>query len=256
MSIYGYVRISTKKQSLERQIKNVLDYSEGKALIIQEVVSGTNDKKQEWEKLEKRLKKGDVVIFDSVSRMSRKSKTGFELYKKLFEKDITLIFLKEPHINTDTYKKAIKKDSIELIGSNIDFILEGINKYLLSLIEMQIKIAFDQSEKEVLDLRQRVKEGLGVAKSLGAQIAHKKGQPVNIKRESLLLEIIINYSKDFNGQSSDKVVMEIIKYKIKEHNINEIKKDTRSKKIFASTISRQTYYKYKNKAKEALCLES
>lgn len=56
----------------------------------------------------------------------------FLMYNNLFSKGINLIFLKEPHINTDTYKSALQ-GGIPTTGTNIDCILEGINKYLLSL---------------------------------------------------------------------------------------------------------------------------
>lgn len=55
------------------------------------------------------MKAGDTIIFDSVSRMSRDAEEGFRLYEKLFNRNVSLIFLKEPHINTDTYRKAIGK---------------------------------------------------------------------------------------------------------------------------------------------------
>ena len=45
-----------------------------------------------------------------------------------------------------------------MTGTAVDFILDGINKYLLELAKEQIKLAFEQSEKEVQDLRQITRE--------------------------------------------------------------------------------------------------
>ena len=42
---------------------------------------------------------------------------------------------------------------------NVDFILKGINEYLMALAKEQIKLAFEQSEKEVAELHQRTREG-------------------------------------------------------------------------------------------------
>ena len=70
---------------------------------------------------------GDTIVFDSVSRMSRQEE-GFKLYVQLFEAGINLVFLKEPHINTDTYKKAINVQ-IQMTGTNADIILQAIKEY-------------------------------------------------------------------------------------------------------------------------------
>ena len=80
----------------------------------------------------KRVVQGDTIVFDSVSRMSRNAQEGFEIYKELYGRGVDLVFLKEPHINTETYKTALE-NNIKLTGINVDFIFEGINKYLFSL---------------------------------------------------------------------------------------------------------------------------
>ena len=67
---YGYARISTKQQSIERQIRNI-SAAFPDARIYREAYTGTKIERPEFEKLLKRLKSGDTVVFDSVSRMSR-----------------------------------------------------------------------------------------------------------------------------------------------------------------------------------------
>ena len=99
--IYGYCRISTKQQNIERQIRNILaEYP--KAKLYKEAYTGTKLERPEFEKLLKRLKAGDTVVFDSVSRMSRNAEDGWTLYESLYNKGINLVFLKEHHIDTDT----------------------------------------------------------------------------------------------------------------------------------------------------------
>lgn len=51
---YGYVRISTKKQSIDRQIRNIKTVCP-KVIIVQEIYTGTTTDRPEWGKLEKRL---------------------------------------------------------------------------------------------------------------------------------------------------------------------------------------------------------
>ena len=221
--IYGYCRISTSKQSIERQIRNITkEYPT--ATIIKEVFTATKISRPQFDKLLKIVKKGDTIVFDSVSRMSRNSEEGFKLYEELFNNGIEMVFLKEPHINTSTYKKAIS-NNIALTNTNVDFILEGVNKYLMSLAKEQIKLAFIQSEKEVEDLHQRTKEGIITAKLNGKQIGQKKGVKLTTKKSIKAKEQILKYSNEFNGSLKDSDVMKLI------------------------GISKNSYYKYKKELK-------
>lgn len=106
---YGYCRISTPKQNIDRQERNILEVYPS-AHIVKEVYTGTKTiGRKEWSKLYKPVKQEAVagkeitIIFDSVSRMSRNAEEGFTLYEELFNLGIILVFLKEQHINTDTY---------------------------------------------------------------------------------------------------------------------------------------------------------
>ena len=222
--IYGYCRISTKQQSIERQIRNIKAYNEN-AVILQEAFTGTKVDRPIFSKLLKQVKEGDTIVFDSVSRMSRNVEEGFALYEELFNKGISLVFLKERHIDTDTYKKALE-NNLQMTNTNVDFILEGINKYLMALAEEQIVIAFEQSEKEVKDLQQRTKEGIETARLNGKQIGLEKGTKLTTKKSIECKELIQKYSKDFEGSLSDKHCIRLI------------------------GISSNTYYKYKRELRE------
>ena len=142
------------------------------------------------------------------------------MYNELFGKVINLIFLKEPHINTDTYKPALH-DGIPTTRTNIDCILDGINKYLLSLAKGQIRLAFEQSEKEVQDLRQRTKERLQTARLSGKQIGQVRGTKLTTKKSVTAKEIILKHNKTFGGSLNDAEI------------------------ITQAGISRKTFYKYK-----------
>lgn len=218
--IYGYCRISTPKQSIIRQIRNILSaYSE--AIIYQEVYTGKKlYERKEFEKLLSRVKKGDTIVFDSVSRMSRNADDGIELYLELYDKGVNLVFLKESYINTETYKSALS-NSIELTGDDVDDILIGVNSYLKKLATKQIRLAFEQAEKEVTDLAQRTSEGIETARLNGKQIGLQKGSKLTAKKSTPAKEKILKYSKAFYGSLNDKEVIAIV------------------------GISRNTYYKYK-----------
>lgn len=197
MTIYGYTRISTPKQSIERQIRNIkAEYPT--AVILQEEYSGTKITRPKFDKLLCSVKSGDVIVFDSVSRMSRCAADGFSVYQMLYNNGVELVFLKEPQINTLTYKKAIA-NSLQLTGTSIDFILDGINKYLLELAKEQIKLAFEQAEKEVEDLHQRTKEGIITARLNGKQIGNKAGTRLTTQKSISAKKIISLHLVDFGG---------------------------------------------------------
>ena len=220
---YGYCRISKAKQVIERQIRNI-KVAFPEAIIVQEVFTRTRMDRKEWQKLLKIIKPGDTIVFDSVSRMSGNAVEGFAEYERLYNMVVVLIFLKEPHINSETYKKALEQN-IKLTGRSVDFILEGINKYLLALAKEQIKLAFEQSEKEVEDLHQRTKEGLVTARMAGKQIGHKRGAKIITKKSFEKKQIILKHSRAFNGSLNDAEV------------------------ILLTGLSRNTFYKYKRELK-------
>ena len=135
--IYAYCRISRQQQSIERQIRNIkAEYQN--AIIIEETFTGTSIDRPNWNKLYKIVKKGDTIIFDSVSRMSRSSDEGVKTYFELYSRGVNLIFLKEHYIDTAIYTENIR-DKIELNGSDEDEIFKGLNNYFRKLAERQIK---------------------------------------------------------------------------------------------------------------------
>ena len=146
LKVYGYCRISRKQQNIERQIRNIKSaYPE--AVVISEAYTGTRiEGRREFERLLKVVKSGDCIVFDSVSRMSRNAADGFTLYQSLLQRDVELVFLKEPHINTATYREAAEKQ-ISAVQTGDDAtdellaaITAGINKYMLRLAERQIQL--------------------------------------------------------------------------------------------------------------------
>lgn len=213
--IYGYARVSTRKQRLDRQMSNLMTACPS-AVIKSEYYTGTTTIRPEWEKLKKRLVSGDTVIFDSVSRMSRNAEEGFLDYQELFNRNINLVFLKEPHINTDVYKQSISKAiDIEVSTGNqaIDEYFSGnmelVNRLLMRLAQQQIKVAFDQAEKEVTDLHQRISEGMRESKVKGKQIGLVKGTSLTTKKSAECKSIITMHSKTFGGTLSDVDVMKL-----------------------------------------------
>lgn len=224
MTIYGYCRISTKQQSIERQIRNIKSKYPS-AVIVAETFTGTKMDRPKWNNLLKRIQKGDLIVFDSVSRMSRNADEGFQTYESLFNRGIELVFLKEPHIDTEIYKKAME-NNLKMTGTAVDLILDGVNLYLLSLAKEQILLSFLQSEKEVMDLRQRTKEGIETARLNGKQIGLKSGRKLKTKKSLEGKREILKHSKHFNGTLNDRECLRL------------------------TGLSRNTFYRYKKELRE------
>lgn len=232
--IYGYCRISTSKQNIERQIRNISEAFPN-AQIKQEVYTGTKIvNRPEWNKLYKKVHEGDTIVFDSVSRMSRNADEGFSTYMELYNRGVNLIFLKEQTINTDSYRSlADGKIKLSISTSDTDAdelvnnILSVVSKYISKLAEKQIKLAFIQSQKEVDDLHQRTKEGIKTAKLDGKQIGLPKGSRLTTKKSIEAKEKIRKYNNTFGGSLNNEDTWKLI------------------------GISKMTFYKYKNEMLES-----
>lgn len=232
--IYGYCRISTAKQSIDRQITNITR-AYPTAIIIQETYTGTKSSRPEWQKLLKKLNTGDTVVFDSVSRMSRNASEGFNTYMDLYNKGINLVFLKEQTINTDSFKSVLGDNKLSVkVNTNdddtdrlINGIMSEVAIYITKLAEKQIRLAFEQSEKEVQDLHERTSEGIREARKQGKQVGRKNGQQITTKKSIAVKEMIVKYHKAFGkGTLNDIDTMAMINGQ-------------------GVGVARNSYYKYK-----------
>ncbi len=206
--IYGYARISRKTQSIDRQIRNIKrEYPE--AVISKEAYTGTKMDRPEWIKLYNKLRSGDTLVFDQVSRMSRDSEEGFRVYEELYKLGVNLVFLKEPHINTDVYKDVAQVQNTGDKDLDETFI-KAINEYFMRLAKRQIKLAFEQAEKEVTDLHQRTREGIETARIKGKQIGQIKGKKLfSRKAEKAKIYILENCSAYEGDKTLYKIANEL-----------------------------------------------
>lgn len=235
MKEYGYCRISTPQQSIDRQERNIrAEYPN--ACIVKETYTGTKlDGRKELEKILRVVKAGDIIVFDSVSRMSRNAEEGIALYEQLFNKGVELVFLKEQHINTAVYREALQKQIDITVNTGdiatdtlLNTIIDALQKFQMDVARKHIELAFAQAQKEVDDLRQRTKEGIETARLNGKQIGQMQGAKLNVKKKAPAMEKIKKYSKDFDGVLDDKEVIKLV------------------------GLARNTYYKYKKELAEAM----
>lgn len=228
MAIYvGYARVSTQKQSLSRQVTNIRNlYPDIK--IYSDKYTGTKLDRPNFQLLLSIVRPGDTIVFDSVSRMSRNAEEGYELYMELYEKGINLEFINEPHISSEHFRRA-SEQSIGSVGNEVaDIYIRATNEVLMLLAKQQIKLAFEQADKEAADTRDRIKQGLREREAkTGLKNGRKKGDKVIVHKKAERVRKIKKYSKSCYGTNSDVDVMKLL-----------------------PGISKNTYYKYKKLAIE------
>lgn len=230
--VAGYVRVSTKQQKTQRQIDNIKSF-DSNAIIYEEKQSGKDiENRTEFKKLLGKVKQGDTIIFDEVSRMSRNADEGYNLYMELMNKGITLVFLKERHIDTDEYKRRTEKHLARVTSSNakvdklINGILDLVAEFEQENLKDNIRLAFEQAQKERELLIKRVTEGK--EKSEVHQGRPLGSTNVNTEKANRIKKVIKEQSKDFEGKFSDAKIM----------------------REYLNGVARNTYYKYKKELVE------
>lgn len=91
--IFGYARVSTEAQNLDRQLDALRKY--GVDVIYNEKMTGTKKDRPELTKLLERITKGDTVVIESLSRLGRSTKDLIELTELFKSKGVRLVSLKE-----------------------------------------------------------------------------------------------------------------------------------------------------------------
>lgn len=236
--VYGYARISTMKQRIERQIDNIKKAYPG-AVIISESYTGTKIDRPAFSKMLSQIQPGDTIVFDEVSRMSRNAAEGFSLYRDLYEKGVNLVFIKEPHINTDVFRERTQRRIDALSQSTgsaatdkfIQSMIDALNAYSMDIVQEQIQLAFSQAQAEVDYLHARTSEGVRKAQAAGKRIGRESGSTAGegfkeYAKARAAKEVIRKHCKDFGGTLSDVETMKI------------------------AGCARGSYYKYKRQIKE------
>lgn len=145
---FGYVRVSSKQQNEGRQIETMLNNGIEERDIFIDKQSGSTFDRPQYISLKNILRKGDTVVFDSITRMGRNMDDTLKEYRYFVEKGINLQFIKESMLNTDAQQE--------------DVILKAIQQAVLAILA-----AFAQKEREEIKTRQS--EGIALAQKKGVK---------------------------------------------------------------------------------------
>lgn len=119
MGKYGYVRVSTKEQKLDRQYEALIQYGLLQKNIYEDRLSGKDFNRPNYKRLIKKLKAGDTLVIKSIDRLGRNYDEILEQWR-LICKDIKadVEVLDMPLLNTNQKQEGLTRVFIS------DFVLQ------------------------------------------------------------------------------------------------------------------------------------
>lgn len=179
MRVYGYARVSTKKdlkkQSLDRQYHVLTEFAKKNNFVlfdvIEEYMSGKTLERPEFENLiNKILREDDVLIVTDLDRLGRNADEVIVMIKNLKKRGIKLCALDTPYLNDWDF---VNQKSTETNSS-----------IYLMMIDMLITLKAHMAEQERIKLSERTKQALASKKAdgvvLGRPSTHTKEQFIKI----------------------------------------------------------------------------
>ena len=160
-NVYGYVRVSTKEQNLDRQILALREFGIPDRFICPEKQSGKDFERPVYKRLVKKLKPGDTLVIKSIDRLGRNYDEILEQWRIITkEKRADIVVLDMPLLDT--------RQGRDLTGT------------LIADIVLQLLSYIAQTERDFI--RQRQAEGIAAAKARGVQFGrHPREKPGNYK---------------------------------------------------------------------------
>ena len=151
---YGYVRVSTKEQNIDRQLVEMFAQGLDYKTIFIDKQSGKDFERDEYQKLKQILKSGDLIIIKSIDRLGRNYDMIIDEWRTLVnEMNVDIQVLDMPLLNTRTEGK-------NLVGK------------FISDIVLQILSFVAENERE--NIKKRQAEGIRIAKEKGKHLGRPK----------------------------------------------------------------------------------
>ena len=150
--LYGYVRVSTKEQNEARQMIAMREFGIDDKHIFLDKQSGKDFNRPKYQKLIRRLKKGDTLVIKSIDRLGRNYDEIIEQWRIITkDKQAAIVVLDMPLLDT--------RQGRDLTGT------------LIADIVLQLLSYVAQTEREFI--RRRQAEGIAAAKAKGVKFGVK-----------------------------------------------------------------------------------
>lgn len=149
---YGYVRVSTKDQNEARQMIAMDEFGVARKNVYLDKQSGKDFNRPEYQRLVRRLRRGDTLVIKSIDRLGRNYDEIIEQWRILTkEKEAAIVVLDMPLLDT--------RQGRDLTGT------------LIADIVLQLLSYVAQTEREFIKRRQA--EGIAAAKAKGVRFGAK-----------------------------------------------------------------------------------
>lgn len=149
MTVYGYARVSTKDQNLDRQLDALAQFPVEESLVFTDHMSGRDFNRPGYKKLCERLKPGDVVVVKSIDRLGRNYDEILEQWRTLTKrKSVDVVVIDMPLLDT----RVVDKDVTGVFIADL----------VLQLLSYVAQVERDNT-------KQRQAEGIAAARARGVR---------------------------------------------------------------------------------------
>ena len=151
---YGYARVSSRDQNLDRQLDALEEFGIGEGMVFADKASGRDFDRPEYQKLMETLREGDVLVVKSIDRLGRNYDEILEQWWRLTkELGVAIVVLDMPLLDTRNHR-------------------DGLTSVLISDIVLQLLSYVAQMERENIHARQA--EGIAAAQARGVRFGRPK----------------------------------------------------------------------------------
>lgn len=159
MQQYGYVRVSSKDQNPERQFAALYEHGVSSDHIYLDKMSGKDFQRNAYQKLKKKLKKGDKLVIKSIDRLGRNYSEILEEWREItHDLGAFIEVLDMPLLNTCANHNNLT------------------DAFIADLV-LQILAYVAETERSFIRIRQN--EGIAIAKAKGVQFGRRKAEVPN-----------------------------------------------------------------------------
>ena len=156
MKKYGYVRVSSKDQNLNRQLDALYEEGVGSENVYIDKLSGKDFNRPNYKRLVSRLQEGDIVVIMSIDRLGRNYDEILEQWRLL------------------TKERRVDIEVVDMPLLNTNYEREGLTSVFISDLVLQILAYVAETERSFI--RQRQAEGIAAAKARGVKFGVQRRQ--------------------------------------------------------------------------------